>query len=151
MFLSRFYLYLLQETTSQQASIVRHDHRHFSGTLLELLQPGQTEKASRLLEQQLTVVAKALRRFCENTTVNASASYYADLCGQSAVTLNTNQDIPDEPGADSLELSLPVSNLLENALHSCQKLPKNEKRIIQFRALFTGQLLLEREAPIPAV
>lgn len=137
----------LQEAAAQQASIVRHDHRHFSGTLLELLQQGQTEKAVRLLEQQLTVVSKAPRRFCENTTVNATVSYYANLCEQSAVTLHTKLDIPDKLGADSLELSLAVSNLLENALHACQKQPMGEKRAIQFRALFTGQLLLEMENP----
>ena len=137
----------LQEAAAQQASIVRHDHRHFSGTLLELLQQGQTAEAARLLEQQLTAVSKVPRRFCENTTVNASVAYYADLCEQSAVTLNTKLDIPEKPGADSLELSLAVSNLLENALHACKKVPEGEKRIILFRALFTGQLLLEMENP----
>lgn len=137
----------LQEAAAQQASIVRHDHRHFSSTLLELLQQGQSEEAVHLLEQQLTVVSKAPRRFCENTTVNATVSYYANLCEQSAVMLNTQLDIPDKLSADSLELSLTVSNLLENALHACQKLPTSEKRTIQFRALFTGQLLLEMENP----
>lgn len=137
----------LQEAAAQQASIVRHDHRHFSGALLELLQQGQTEKAAHLLEQQLAVVAIVPRRFCENTAVNAAVSYYASLCEQSAVGLITKLDIPDEPGADSLELSLAVSNLLENALHACQKLPRGEKSIIQFRALFTGQQLLEMENP----
>lgn len=34
-----------------------------------------------MLKQQL-IVPKAPRRFCENTGVNAAASYYADLCEQ---------------------------------------------------------------------
>lgn len=136
----------LQAAAAQQASIARHDHRHFSGTLLELLQQGQTEKAILLLEQQFTA-SKVPRRFCENTTVNAAVSYYANLCEQSAVTLHAKLDIPDEIGINNLELSLAVSNLLENALHACQKLPEGEKRIIQFSALFTGQLLLEMGNP----
>jgi sensor histidine kinase regulating citrate/malate metabolism len=137
----------LQEAAAQQASIVRHDHRHFSGTLLELLQQGQNEKAVHLLEQQLAVVSKAPRRFCENTDVNAAVSYYADLCEQSGAMLHTKLDIPEETHADSLELSMAISNLLENALHACQKLPEAEKRGIQFSARFTGQLLLEIENP----
>lgn len=137
----------LQEEAARQASIVRHDYRHFSGTLLELLRNGQSAEAIHLLEQQLAVVSKVPRRFCENTAVNAAVSYYTNLCEQAAITLHTNLDIPDEPGADSLELSLAISNLLENALHACQKLPKNKSRIIKFSALFTGQLLLEMENP----
>ncbi|MBU3194861.1 sensor histidine kinase [Clostridium algidicarnis] len=133
----------LQEQATQQVSIARHDHRHFSGVLLELLKEEQIQEAIHMLEQQLTIAPKTQFHFCENTVVNAAIAYYANICKQSGINIETKLDIPEQTGIDSVELSMAISNLLENALYACEKLPKGEIRKIQFKAVFTGQLLLE--------
>lgn len=100
-----------------------------------------------MLEQQLTTKVKTPHRFCENAVVNAAISYYVNRCEQSGIMIEMTLDLPNETGIDNIELSMTISNLLENALYACEKLPQGVIRNIQFHTVFTGQLLLEMKNP----
>lgn len=50
---------------------------------------------------------------------------------------------------DALELSMVVSNLMENAIQACEKLPKNQAPYLRFTCRSVGRLLLEMENPCP--
>lgn len=136
-----------QEETVRLVSIARHDHRHFSNTVLELLRQQKLDEAIHRLEQQSSAPPIKQRHFCENNVLNAAISYYANLCSQNGINLETDLDIPNDLKFDNLELAIAVSNLLENAIQACQALPAQASRYIHFRAIFTGQLLLELENP----
>jgi len=56
-------------------------------------------------------------------------------------------DIPEKPPCPELALSMMVSNLLENAIHACEKLDPDRERYLRARAVYTGQLILEVENP----
>ena len=51
-----------------------------------------------------------------------------------------------------MELAITISNLLENAIHACRKLPE-PKRYLKLTSLYKSQLLLEIEnscrGPVP--
>ena len=137
----------VMDDATRQMGIVQHDRRHFNGTLLELLRQGQADEAAALLERQTAAMPQKPRSYCENTAVNAAVSYYANLAEQAGISCDICIDIPGMLRVESLELAMALSNLLENAIHACEKLTYGKKRYLRFTCLFTGQLILELENP----
>jgi len=137
----------LMEEVSAQNSRTSHDQRHFNNVLLELLAQGKTGETALLLQSQNKAVYVADKVYCENPTVNAAVCHYVALAQQADVAVQIALDIPGDLTVDSLELSMVISNLMENAVHACEKLPSGQKRCLRFTARRVGRLLLEMENP----
>jgi sensor histidine kinase regulating citrate/malate metabolism len=61
-----------------------------------------------------------------------------------------HNNLTPSPGGlkvDDLELSMVVSNLMENAIQACKKLPQNRVPFLRFTSQSVGRLLLEIENP----
>lgn len=139
-------LELMGEVAAQN-SRAAHDRRHFNHVLLELLEHGKTGEAATLLESQNQVAQKISKVYCENFAVNAAVCHYAALAEQSGTDAEIELDIPSDLSVDSLELSMAVSNLMENAIQACGKLPQNHAPYLRFTCRNVGRLLLELENP----
>ncbi len=137
----------LMEEVSAQNSRAAHDRRHFNNVLQELLEQGKTGEAVALLQSQNQVMHKISKFYCENPAVNAAVCHYADLAEQSGILTEMELDIPRELTVDSLELSMVVSNLLENAIAACLKQSGSKPLSIHFICRNMGRLLLEIENP----
>ncbi|KXL51661.1 hypothetical protein CLNEO_29750 [Anaerotignum neopropionicum] len=137
----------LMEEVSSQNSRAAHDRRHFNNVLQELLEQGKTSEATALLQSQNQMTLKISRVYCENSAVNAAVCHYAGLAEQAVIPTEIELDIPRELTVDSLELSMVVSNLMENAIHACGKLPENRTSYLRFTCRSVGRLLLEMENP----
>ncbi len=137
----------LMEEVSAQNSRAAHDRRHFNNVLQELLEQGKTVEASALLQSQNQVMHKISKVYCENPAVNAAVCHYAELAEQSGILTEIELDIPRELAVDSLELSMVVSNLLENATQACIKQSGSKPLFIHFICRNMGRLLLEIENP----
>ena len=137
----------LMEDVSAQNSRAAHDRRHFNNVLLELLEQGQTGEAAALLQTQNQAVPKIGKTYCENPAVNAAVCHYAGIAEQAGIQTDISLDISNNLNVDTLEFSMVVSNLMENAIHSCAKLPKDIAPYIRFTCRSVGRLLLEMENP----
>lgn len=135
----------LMEEVSAQNSRSAHDRRHFNHLLLELLEQGETGEAHTLLQSQNQAVAKISKVYCENPAVNAAVSHYAGVARQADIPTVIELEIPSDISVDSLELSMAVSNLLENAITACLKQIDSRPVSIRFICLNMGRLLLELE------
>ena len=135
----------LMEEVSAQNSRTAHDQRHFNNVLLELLEHGQTDDAVSLLKNQNKTVPEISRFYCENHAVNAAVSHYVNIAEQAGIDVKISLDIPVDLAVDSLELSMVVSNLLENAVQSCLKMFATEAPFIRFTCKNAGRLLFEME------
>ncbi|RCX19447.1 GHKL domain-containing protein [Anaerobacterium chartisolvens] len=131
----------LMDEADRAASIRRHDQRHFDAALLELLQEGKSEEAMRLLQRHTSATPERAKTYCKNQAVNAIVGYYIAMAEDSDIRCDISLDIPADCEADSLELAMALSNLLENAIHANKQLPK-EKRFLRCTATFAGQLLI---------
>lgn len=143
--LTRQRLTLMDEAV-RQMSIVQHDRRHFNNTLLSLLQQDETDKAAELIRQQSEALPQKPRNYCQNVTVNAAVSYYAELARQQGIRCDSRLDIPEKLTVDEISLAMAVSNLMENAIAAVAALPA-EKRELRFTAVNAGQLILELMNP----
>lgn len=130
-----------EELLSQDRAM-RHDRRHFEALVLSLIRDGKTEEAAKCLEERLNQEPRSSKRYCENTTVNAALMHYVTLAERSDIRVTVSANIPYKTGVDDMQLAIAVSNLLENAIHACEKLPESE-RFIEITARFKQQLLLE--------
>lgn len=137
----------LMEEASAQNSRAAHDRRHFNNMLLELLEKGENHEAVALLKKQAQTACKISKVYCENHVVNAAVCHYAKLAEQSGIATKIELDIPSELSVDSLELSMVVSNLMENAFVACLKQSGSKPLSIHFICRNMGRLLLELENP----
>lgn len=135
----------LIEEVSAQNSRAAHDRRHFNNLLLGLLEKGQTDEVRTLLQRQNPGTLKIDRIYCENPAVNAAASHYAGLAEQAGISAELSLEIPDSLHVDSLELSMVVSNLMENAIQACERLTVGAVPFLRFTCRYAGRLLLELE------
>ena len=137
----------LMEEVSAQNSRAAHDRRHFNNVLLELLEQGKTGEVYALLQSQNQASPKISKVYCENPTVNAAVCHYAGLAEQAGIPAEITLDVPVDLTVDALELSMVVSNLMENAIQACGRLPKNTAPYLRFTCRSVGRLLLEMENP----
>lgn len=137
----------LMEEVSAQNSRAAHDRRHFNNVLLELLEQGKTGEAAALLQSHTQAAPKISKIYCENPTVNAAVCHYASLAEQAGIPTEIALDIPGTLTVDALEFSMVVSNLMENAIQACGRLPENRAPYLRFTCRSVGRLLLEMENP----
>ncbi|MCQ1531453.1 sensor histidine kinase [Lutispora saccharofermentans] len=137
----------LMAEVSAQNSRAAHDRRHFNNVLLELLEQGKTGEAYALLQSQNQAAHKISKVYCENPAVNAAVCHYAGLAEQAGIRLEIALDIPGNVTVDALELSMVVSNLMENAIQACERLPKEQVPYLRFTCRSVGRLLLEMGNP----
>jgi len=135
------------EEVSAENSRAAHDRRHFNYMLLELLEKGENNDAVALLKKQNQAAPKISKVYCENHVVNAAVCHYAKLAEDSSIPTKIELDIPSSLMVDSLELSMAVSNLLENAIVACLKQSGSKSLYINFICRHMGRLLLEIENP----
>ncbi len=130
-----------EEILSQDRAM-RHDRRHFEALLLSLIQDGNVEEARKCLEERLSQEPRSSIRYCENPTVNAALMHYVSVAEKNSIQVKVSANIPYNPGVEEMQLAIAISNLLENAIHACEKLPEAE-RFIEITARFKQQLLFE--------
>ncbi len=138
---------LLMEEVSAQNSRASHDRRHFNNVLLELLEQGKADEAAALLHNQNQAPYQISEVYCENPAVNAAVCHYAALAKQMGIPTEIELEIPNVLSVDSLEISMVVSNLMENAIQACTALPKSTPSYLRFTCRSVGRLLLEMENP----
>lgn len=137
----------LMEEVSAQNSRASHDRRHFNNVLLELLEQGKTGEATAMLQAQNKATHKISKIYCENPAVNAAVCHYAGLAEQEGIPTEIVLDIPGNIPVDALELSMAISNLMENAIKACGELSDNRAPYLRFTCRSMGRLLLEIENP----
>ncbi|MEA4893239.1 MAG: hypothetical protein VB085_11855 [Peptococcaceae bacterium] len=126
------------DETVRQMSIVQHDRRHFNNTLLPLLRQGEADKAADLIRQQSEALPQKPQSYCQNVSVNAAVSYYAELARQRGVRCELRLNIPEKLDIDELSLAMTVSNLMENAITAVSALPVKQ-RTLRFTAVALGE------------
>lgn len=137
----------LMDEVSVQNSRAAHDRRHFNNVILKLLEQGETREAVALLRSNNQVTFQFSKPFCENHTINAAVCHYVGLAKQADIPVELELDIPRDLTVDALELSMVVSNLMENAIQACGRLQQNQKPYLCFTCRSLGRLLLEIKNP----
>ena len=132
----------ISDNIMQQDRAMRHDRRHFEALLQTLLQEGNTQEALKCLNERLNQEPHGVKRYCENTTLNAAITHYLEIAEKKSIKVNISATIPADLNVDEMQLAIVISNLIENAIHACEKVPEDERRI-NITARYKSQLLFE--------
>lgn len=137
----------LMEEASSCFMRAAHDRRHFNNVLIGLLENKKIDEAAALLKSNNQTAPRINRVHCDNPAVNAAVCHYAELAEQTGIPVYLSLDIPIDLNVDSLELSMVVSNLMENAIQACARLAGGTSQYLRFTCRNAGRLLLDMENP----
>lgn len=123
-------------SNERKNSIFRHDLRHFIRLLDARMATGDYLGVQTLLtsiEEALTHLSEAstLRTYTGNVLLDTVFSLCADQAEEQGVEFSVRLTLPAVLEVDMTELTVVVSNALENALNGCRALPEGAFRSIR--------------------
>ncbi len=134
------YAQLLQQ--SQAIRQLRHDMINQLQTVRMLLSSGHTDTAAEQLDSYFTAVKQwGSAVFSGNAVIDAVINAKYCLIQDNQVAFHYEGQLPARIDFDSTWLSSIASNLLDNAIHACAKLPVTQ-RSIDFSVRLHGSELL---------
>ena len=137
--------------TMEVGRIYRHDMRHHLATMEGLLQQGDHEGALQYVHSLgagLEELAEPVR--CANPAVNAMLTAYIVQAANADCAVETKLRIPEELPFEETDVCVILANALENAVHACQELPEDQRRIeLEMELTENRRLMISVENPCP--
>ena len=129
----------------KQISILRHDMRHKINIVSQLVEEGHYGEALNVLDNTDKELEKSRpEKYCENIYINSVLIMHRRTAQDNRISISYNIDIPEEISVNVYELSVVMSNLIENAINACVKIPDYSDRYIKVKARSTeNNLVLE--------
>lgn len=94
------------------------------------MQKGDVGQLSSYLDQyQNSLPNDGIIHFCKNNAINILLLYFAQQAKDNGIDYDVKVSFPEEIGISSADLSVLLGNLLENAVHGCESVPEELRRI----------------------
>lgn len=105
----------------ENAKRIQHDTRHFANALTSLLGSGKTDEALELLESFSDKAGDIVfEDFCANDGINSILQYYVGHARKAGIQCYVSAQC-SELDVDILDITVILGNLMENAIHSCER------------------------------
>jgi len=115
---------------AEEAKTARHDLRHHFVAIAGLLDKGQYDKLRGYLAQYGASIRQSEPiSYCRNDVANVLAHHYARLAKAHGIELTMALDIACDLNVSDADLCGLLSNLLENAMEACLRLPDGRRFI----------------------
>lgn len=123
----------------ENAKRIQHDTRHFANALTSLLVSGKTDEALDLLKRFSDKAGDIdMEDFCANDSVNSILQYYVGHARKEGIQCYVTAKC-SELEIDTLDMTVILGNLLENAIRSCKRM--TEQRNIHVKIGVVGSFL----------
>lgn len=133
--------------SEQAIRILRHDMRMFLDSLSHCLEEEGPEAARNMISVFASnVAATAIKRYCENATVNYILSDCAAKCRDELIDFQATVEV-EALKVDDIMFSSILSNALENARNAQKELPEAERSIKLMLKTTDNKLLLSVRNP----
>lgn len=124
-------------------AIMRHDMRHRIGLVRELLHEGKYDEVYHILDDTDDSLERSKSvKYCENIYVNAALAMCERKAVDAGIKIEFRTDIREHILLDIYNLAVVISNLVENGINACRKLPDDEDKFIKVVARDTGASLI---------
>ena len=108
----------------------RHDMRHHLNTIAEYAKANDVSGIlAYVREYSMDISEAAVKQYSVNSTINMVLSAYAGKAGESGIEFSVRCNVSEKLKVRDIDLIALFGNLLENALHGCQKSGKENARI----------------------
>lgn len=134
-----------QKATMVLASKQRHDLHHHNTVIKGLLENNEISKLKEYLNSyDSSVDVKNNYVYCSNTIANSIFNNYANKAQNENIKINFDVNIPESINIKNIDLTCILGNALENAFEACIRIPKNEIREINVKAIYLDNRLRVR-------
>lgn len=111
----------------------------------ELLDRREAEQASRGLMKAVDLMDSARRSYCGHPVVDALVSMKAAACEEHAIRFEPQLALDEDVALSSVELCAVFSNLLDNAINACDRVPESERFVRLKARMDAGYLVVRME------
>lgn len=126
----------------EAANSVRHETRHHMMALLGILKEGKKERACDYIISVTEELDKIPEfRYSQNILVNVIAGNYLDRAKTQGIKVEYSLPVPKELKIADGDLSVFLTNMLENALEACERMPQEQERYIRVKMHVNGNFL----------
>jgi hypothetical protein len=120
----------------------RHELRHHMETIHELLVAQETQKAGAYIESVLQEERQmAERTYSSNVTVNSIIGFRLSQARKNGIQVTCAVHVPTVLAVDDVDLSILLSNMLENSLEACMRMKHRENAYIHLEIRKTKSFL----------
>jgi signal transduction histidine kinase len=108
----------------------RHDFRHKMQLIAGMIEQGEFDRLrSVVLNYSSAMGETAVQRYSSSAVIDAALSTYLHRAEQHGIRVQTALAFPQELPVDEVELATVFANAIENAIHACQNLRPDQRRI----------------------
>lgn len=108
----------------------RHNYRHKMKTIASLIENKQYEELEKLVGEYTETFKKTqVIRYSQNPVIDAVLSTYIKNAESKDIKVTVGLAFPDPIPVNENELSTVFANAIENAIHACEKLEPEQRRI----------------------
>ncbi|MCD8398531.1 MAG: GHKL domain-containing protein [Lachnospiraceae bacterium] len=134
----------------EQTRMLRHDMRHSLNHLSELLAEGDEDSMkSYLSELSVQTSHRDTVNYCKNTTVNGLLQYYTGMAADWNIQCKVRAECGDV-GISPVDLTVLLGNVMENAIHACEKIEENRWITVEI-GVINGSMLIQAANPCKSV
>lgn len=114
----------------ERSRIERHDQRHKMQTIAALIeQEKYTELHALVLDYIKSFPKMTVKKYCQNAVIDAALSTYIHKAERKGIMVTAELDFPETFPAPPPELAMVFANALENAIHACEVLDAEDRKI----------------------
>ena len=133
--------------TEERLRIERHDLRHRFNSIRSMLENGNYEEAIEYINTSTQFFStSSVQRTCQNPILDSVFTSLFAHAKHSDIRIESALAIPNDLPVDATDLSIVVANALENAIHACENLPK-EERVIRCKYVVSPAHMLQISNP----
>lgn len=130
-----------------ETNLLRHDMRLLLSNLALCVEHNDKENARNLISGYVAQVeSTALRRYCQNDTINYILTNFESKCEKASVCFRVDLEM-ETLKVDEIVFASILSNALDNALNAQLKLPEKDRLIRLMLKDSDGKLLLSVKNP----
>lgn len=106
--------------------------KHHMETLYSLLMSQETKKAAEYIEKTLEEANRSAKlTYSGNIVLNSIVGIRLNQAKEKGITVHCHIHVPEKLKIDDVELSILLSNMLENAVEACMRMESREESYIR--------------------
>lgn len=123
-------------------NVLRHELRHHLMALSAILDSGDLDR----MRKYISSISKEFEqlptgRYSNNILVNVVTGTYLDRAQAEGIRIEHRLNVPQELEVSDRDLCVLLSNMLQNALEACERMPASAERYIRFYMHLHGTFL----------
>ena len=128
---------------SKTSKSVKHDYKNHMSVIKSLLDNENFDELKKYVNNICNKISEIEKlNYTENIVINSILSFKIDEIKESCIKYEFNIKIPKDLNINSVDITIILSNLLDNAIEACKRDSKTLNKYINLDLMFKDNLLI---------